>query len=103
MNNKIIPFPKLKQTDKKVEEREDLAMYDDVSDITQHYITQMIGSVKNNGFKITPDLLQDFVVLQEVLRSALLRNVHLHHPFQDYVDAMREMSHNQKEKENDSN
>ncbi len=101
-NNKILLFPKMKKSNVHIDACEDLDMYNDVSSVTQHYISELIMGAKNNGFTITPDLLQDFTMVQEVLRSALLRNVHLYHPFQDYIDTMKDMSAT-KDEENDSN
>ncbi len=93
---KILIYPLLRKTDYTVNTEKSQPSDEDLSKLTDFYMTEIIRNLKNHGFQLNTALLKDMSVTSDFLKSAMCRNVGKYHHLQDTVDQLEINTQEQK-------
>lgn len=80
MDNNILVYPILKRREPKEFTKEEINL------IVSHYMDQLSSNFFNHGFEINSEFTNDLKYVAEFMRSALLRNMGVYHPLQEYIN-----------------
>jgi hypothetical protein len=63
---------------------------DELTDLSNHYMSQIVQNLSNHGFILTSSLCKDLSFIEELIKSSLMRSVGQYHPLQEMIDDIKE-------------